>query len=182
MRRFVLLVVRLPVGVPPPAGGCFCLSDGKVAEVRRKALQLELVASDDLADARAVQADKLAYVAEREAVLLGLGKGLAPRRPSGVAVALELLLRCFDRFGGGFALSVVRHRRHLNSPTTAGTLLSMTAKEKLLREVLDLDEAQAARARIVIPDEPVDEPEMAPLPAGWGETLTGEPMPNVAAA
>jgi len=25
-------------------------------------------------------------------------------------------------------------------------------------------------------------PEMAPLPAGWGETLTGEPMPNVVAA
>jgi hypothetical protein len=58
----------------------------------------------------------------------------------------------------------------------------VTAKEKLLREILDLDEARAARARIVIPDEPVDEPEMAPLPAGWGETLTGEPMPNVAGA
>ena len=29
----------------------------------------------------------------------------------------------------------------------------------------------------------VEEPtEMAPLPAGWGETLTGEPMPNVVAA
>lgn len=27
-----------------------------------------------------------------------------------------------------------------------------------------------------------DPPEMAPLPAGWGETLTGEPMPNVVAA
>jgi hypothetical protein len=54
----------------------------------------------------------------------------------------------------------------------------VTAKEKLLREVLDLDEDRAARARIVIPDEP----EMTPLPAGWGETLTGEPMPDVAAA
>lgn len=58
----------------------------------------------------------------------------------------------------------------------------MTAKEKLLREILDLDEAEAARARIVVPDEPGEEPEMAALPAGWGETLTGEPMPNVAAA
>jgi len=59
----------------------------------------------------------------------------------------------------------------------------VTAKEKLLREILDLDEAEAARARIVVPDEPAaGEPEMAPLPAGWGETLTGEPMPNVAAA
>ena len=55
----------------------------------------------------------------------------------------------------------------------------MTAKERLLREILDLDEAQAARARIVIADEAT---EMAPLRAGWGETATGEPMPNVAAA
>lgn len=58
----------------------------------------------------------------------------------------------------------------------------MTAKEKLLRDVLDLDDAKAARARIVVADEPDDEPEMVPLPEGWGETLTGEPMPNVAAA
>ncbi len=54
----------------------------------------------------------------------------------------------------------------------------MTAKERLLREILDLDEADAARARIVI----TEEQETAPLPAGWGETLTGEPMPDVAAA
>lgn len=27
-----------------------------------------------------------------------------------------------------------------------------------------------------------DKPEIAPLPEGWGETLTGEPMPNVVAA
>lgn len=64
----------------------------------------------------------------------------------------------------------------------AGYPLGMTAKEKLLRDVLDLDEAKAARARIVVADEPEDEPEMAALPEGWGETLTGEPMPNVAAA
>jgi hypothetical protein len=58
----------------------------------------------------------------------------------------------------------------------------MTAKEKLLRDVLDLDEAKAARARIVVADDLAEETEMAPLPEGWGETLTGEPMPNVAAA
>jgi hypothetical protein len=62
-----------------------------------------------------------------------------------------------------------------------GCALNMTAKEKLLRDVLDLDEAKAARARIVVADEP-EESEMAALPEGWGETLTGEPMPNVAAA
>ncbi len=58
----------------------------------------------------------------------------------------------------------------------------MTAKEKLLREILDLDEVDAERAHIVISDAPVEKTEMAPLPAGWGETLTGEPMPNIAAA
>jgi len=57
----------------------------------------------------------------------------------------------------------------------------VTAKEKLLREILDADEAEAARARIVVSTGPV-EPEMVSLPEGWGETLTGEPMPNVAAA
>jgi hypothetical protein len=54
----------------------------------------------------------------------------------------------------------------------------VTTKEELLRQILDLDEAETARALIVIPEEH----EMAPLLAGWGETLTGEPMPNVAAA
>jgi hypothetical protein len=61
-------------------------------------------------------------------------------------------------------------------------ILHMTAKEKLIRDVLDLDEAKAVRARIVVADEPTDQLAMAPLPEGWGETLTGEPMPNVAAA
>lgn len=54
----------------------------------------------------------------------------------------------------------------------------MTANEKLLREILDLDEGDAVRARIVIADEPAEEPEMAPLPVGWGEMLTSEPIPT----
>jgi hypothetical protein len=58
----------------------------------------------------------------------------------------------------------------------------MTAKERLLREILDLDEAEAGRARIVVLDEPAEEPETVTLPAGWGKTLTGEPMPDMAAA
>lgn len=58
----------------------------------------------------------------------------------------------------------------------------VTAREKLLREVLDLDEAEAARARIVVPDEQAGTSETVTLPGGWGETLTGEPMPDVAAA
>ena len=63
-----------------------------------------------------------------------------------------------------------------------GTIRPVTAKEKLIRDVLDLDEAKAARAQIVVIPEPEGEPQMAPLPEGWGETLTGEPMPDVAAA
>jgi hypothetical protein len=58
----------------------------------------------------------------------------------------------------------------------------VTAKEKLLRQVLDLNEGEAARAHIVISDESAAERAMVPLPDGWGETLTGEPMPDVAAA
>lgn len=54
------------------------------------------------------------------------------------------------------------------------------AKEKLLTRVPDWTDEQVA-LRAVEPDA-VEEPEMALLPAGWGETLTGEPIPNVVAA
>jgi hypothetical protein len=55
----------------------------------------------------------------------------------------------------------------------------MATRAQLHREVDALDDERIAKARIVVED---DEPEMAPLPEGWGETLTGEPMPNVVAA
>jgi len=58
----------------------------------------------------------------------------------------------------------------------------MSAKEKLIRDVLDLDEAKATRARIVVVEEPEMDSEMVPLPEGWGEMANGEPMPDVAAA
>ena len=58
----------------------------------------------------------------------------------------------------------------------------MTAKEKLIRDVLDLDEAKATRARIVVVEEPELDSEMVPLPDGWGRMANGEPMPDVAAA
>jgi hypothetical protein len=58
----------------------------------------------------------------------------------------------------------------------------MTTREKveqLLDRLSEAElEAQYERLR-----ETVDgAPEMAPLPNGWGEAVTGEPMPNVAAA
>lgn len=66
----------------------------------------------------------------------------------------------------------------------------MTAKELLLKRAPTLSEEEAERALHALDTPPtsrVDEgehqnDEMAPLPDGWGETLTGEPMPNVVAA
>lgn len=55
----------------------------------------------------------------------------------------------------------------------------MTAKETLLLRVHDWTEDQAEIALRAFKDA---ELEMAPLPDGWGNTLTGEPMPNVVAA
>jgi hypothetical protein len=60
----------------------------------------------------------------------------------------------------------------------------MTTREKLERLLDRLSEAEIEaeyeyeRLREVVEAEA----EMAPLPRGWGETLTGEPMPNVVAA
>jgi len=70
----------------------------------------------------------------------------------------------------------------LDSLNHGATLCPMTAKEKLLRDVLDLNEAKAARARIVVTDEPAPESETVPLPEGWDRMANGEPMPDVAAA
>jgi hypothetical protein len=58
----------------------------------------------------------------------------------------------------------------------------MTAKEKLLAQAPEWSEREAEIALRAVERGPETEPEMAPLPDGWGETLTGEPMPNVAAA
>jgi hypothetical protein len=58
----------------------------------------------------------------------------------------------------------------------------MTAKEKLIRDVLDLDETKATRARIVVVDEAEADWEAVQLPEGWGTMANGEPMPDVAAA
>jgi hypothetical protein len=59
---------------------------------------------------------------------------------------------------------------------------AITAKEKLIRDVLDLDEARATRARIVVVEEPELESETVPLPEGWERMANGAPMPDVAAA
>lgn len=69
-----------------------------------------------------------------------------------------------------------------DSSNCGATLPPVTAKEKLLRDVLDLDEAKAARARIVVTDEPAPESETVPLPESCDRMANGEPMPDVAAA
>jgi len=58
----------------------------------------------------------------------------------------------------------------------------VTAKEKLIRDVLDLDEAKATRARIVVIEEPDLESDTVPLPESWSRMANGAPMPDVAAA
>ncbi len=58
----------------------------------------------------------------------------------------------------------------------------MTAKEKLLLRVPEWTDEQAEIALRAVEPEALEEPEMASLPDGWGQTLTGEPMPNVVAA
>lgn len=54
----------------------------------------------------------------------------------------------------------------------------MTAKEKLLQEVEELDEAKATRARIVIADYSDAEPDMVGLPEAWKTFEDGTPVPN----
>ncbi len=62
-----------------------------------------------------------------------------------------------------------------------GRLGAMATREQLHREVDALPAPKVAKARIVVMEES-ENSGMVPLPEGWGETLTGEPMPNVAAA
>jgi len=59
----------------------------------------------------------------------------------------------------------------------------MTAKELLLQRARGWTDEQADIAlRAVEAKDASQSAEMAPLPAGWGQTLTGEPMPNIVAA
>jgi len=58
----------------------------------------------------------------------------------------------------------------------------MTAKGELLSLTPNWTDEQAAIALRAVELTVIDEAETAPLPAGWSETLTGEPMPNVAVA
>ena len=60
----------------------------------------------------------------------------------------------------------------------------MTAKELLLKEASHWSEhdAEVALRAVEYEHEAGSEPDVVGLPDGWGETLTGEPMPNVVAA
>jgi hypothetical protein len=64
----------------------------------------------------------------------------------------------------------------------------MTIKERLHRLVDELSDREAENTLRLLDARRQEEQagagaeEMAVLPHGWGQTLTGEPMPNVAAA
>jgi hypothetical protein len=77
--------------------------------VEKNSTDFALIAPDDLADPRMIQADQLADFTKREAILLGLGESLAACLTRGFAIALELFLGCRDRFTGGLAFGVVGH-------------------------------------------------------------------------
>jgi hypothetical protein len=70
------------------------------------------------------------------------------------------------------------------------TIPAMTTKERLHRLVDELSDREAKDTLRLLyarrQEEQVNAAsggsEMAALPQGWGETLTGEPMPDVAAA
>jgi hypothetical protein len=58
----------------------------------------------------------------------------------------------------------------------------MTTREKLERLLDRLSEAEIEAEYERLREAVEGEAETATLPQGWGETLTGEPMPNVFAA
>jgi hypothetical protein len=139
-------------------------------------------------------------------VLIGVGAafdfhaGLVPQAPNRVQdLGLEWAYRLAHeprrlwrryarynpRFVAGFMPSA---RRPLRSPArqvtatnrrTVAKLTNMTTKEKLRAQLEQLSEQEAQHAQIVVGR---PEPDVVGLPKGWGETLTGEPMPNVVAA
>ncbi len=65
------------------------------------------------------------------------------------------------------------------SVTPLAKMAGVTTKEKLRAQLEGLSEQEAQNAQIVVRR---PEPDVVGLPKGWGETLTGEPMPNVVAA
>jgi len=58
----------------------------------------------------------------------------------------------------------------------------MTTREKVEQLLDQLTEAQLEAEYGRLRETVEGPPEMAPLPSGWGETVTGEPMPDVVAA
>jgi hypothetical protein len=61
------------------------------------------------------------------------------------------------------------------------TLSAVTTREKIDRLLDQLSEAELqSEYQHLLPS--VDKPDVATLPEGWGQTRTGEPMPNVVAA
>src|SRR5436305_653180 len=103
----------IPSCATPPAvtaaRGHFLSDQPKLADCGGKLHRAGSIASDDLADAGVVEADQLADLTQREAVLLGFRESFAPCLTGRLAVALELPLGCLHGFGGTLSLGVVRH-------------------------------------------------------------------------
>jgi hypothetical protein len=110
----VLLVVRPPVGVPPPAGGCLLFDSPRLPALESRTLQSPSLPSNDLADASVMQPDLVTDGTQRESLFLGLSECLAPRLLGGRRIAVKLLLRSLYGTAGPF-FSIDRHRGSLIS-------------------------------------------------------------------
>jgi len=88
---------------------------------------------------------------------------------------------------GRRGLTAIVQLGHTSSGAGAGaqagddTIPTVTTREKVDKLLDQLSEAelQSEYERLLAA---VEEPDMLPLPEGWGQTRTGEPMPNVVAA
>jgi hypothetical protein len=80
------------------------------------------------------------------------------------------------------AQQTARHDQLAGGSNPRGTIGSMTTREKLESLLDRLSEAELEAEYRRLREAVEGEPEMAALPAGWGQTLTGERMPNVVAA
>jgi hypothetical protein len=81
--------------------------------------------------------------------------------------------------GAGVALRFVVR---LVCDSDTSTIRLMTTREKVERLLDRLSETELEAEYERLREAVEDGSEMAPLPDGWGETVTGEPMPNVVAA
>ena len=105
-------MVRPPVGVSAPPGAALSERQQPSRTVGRFPTVL-LFSPEDFPDARAMQADRLAYLGKRRSGFLRLGESFAPCLSRGFHVPLVIELRA-PRLGERFSFGVPRHGSSLS--------------------------------------------------------------------